>query len=137
MAIDSSEGVAEPEQADGAAEFGAVDRHVAPVVARRLVLLVGRLVLLVDDDEAQVAHRREDGRAGADHHPRLAGGQRQPAVEPLALAEVAVPDDDLVVGGDGLQASVQARHGLGRERDLGHEVDHAAARGQRLATARR
>ena len=40
---------------------------------------------------------------------------------------MAVPDDDLVVGGDGLQPAVQARHGLWREGHFGHEVDDAPA----------
>ena len=41
----------------------------ARVIARRLALLVARLVLLVDDDGAEVVERREDRRARADGDP--------------------------------------------------------------------
>ena len=120
------------EQADRPAELGAVDRGVAPVVARGLVLLVGRLVLLIHHDEPQVRHRGENRRARAHHHPRLAGGQGEPAVEPLAFAERTMPDDRAVVRRDGLQPRTQARHGLRGERHFGHEEGHAAAGRERF-----
>ena len=116
------------QQAHGLAELGAIDRHVATVVPRRLVLFVGGFVLLIHDDQPQVANRGEHRRPRPHHHARLAGRQRLPAVEPLAFAEVAVPDNDLVVRRDGLQPPVQARHGLRRERNLRDKVDHAATR---------
>ena len=73
------------------AEF-AHDRDIASVIARRFVLFVRRLVLLVDDDEFQVLHRRKYGGTRADHHPRLSGRKREPAVQPLAFAQMTVPD---------------------------------------------
>ena len=42
------------------------------VVARVALVLVGRVVLLVDHDQPEVADRREDGGARADRDPRLA-----------------------------------------------------------------
>ena len=52
-------------------EGGALGRDRARVVARVRLLLVGGVVLLVDDDQADPAHRREHRRAGADHDPGL------------------------------------------------------------------
>ena len=52
---------------DGAAlELGPDDGQVAGVVARGFILLVGGLVLLVDDDDAEVLQWGKDGAACAD-----------------------------------------------------------------------
>jgi hypothetical protein len=52
---------------DGAGgHLGAFDGGVAGVVARELVLLVGGVVLFVDDDEAEAVERSEDGGAWSD-----------------------------------------------------------------------
>ncbi len=48
-----------PEDGDSALEDGPLGRHRARVVARIGLLLVGRVVLLVDDDHADVTHRGE------------------------------------------------------------------------------
>ena len=61
----------------------------AGVVARVALVLVGALVLLVDDDQAEVAQRREHGRARTDAHARLAAAQALPFV--VALAERRAP----------------------------------------------
>ena len=97
-------------------------RDVARVVARVALVLVGRVVLLVDHDQAEVADRREDRRARADRDPRLAGAQAAPLVVALALAERRVQQRDRVA-----EARLEAPDGLRRERDLGHEHDHALA----------
>ena len=114
------------EQALRPAQSRAHHRHVPPVVARALVLFVGGFVLLVHDDEPQVPHGREDGRAGAHDDADLARGERQPAVEPLPLPEVAVPDNAPVAGGDRLQPRPQPGDGLRRQGHLGHQHDDAA-----------
>ncbi len=97
-------------------------RDVAGVVARVALVLVGRVVLLVDHDQPEVAHRREDGRARADRDPRLAAPQPPPLVVALALAERRVQQRDGVA-----EARLEAPDGLRRERDLRHEHDHARA----------
>ena len=61
------------EQGDGALERGPLGRHGAGVVARIRLLLVRGVVLLVDADQAEVAHGREDGRARTDDDARVAG----------------------------------------------------------------
>ena len=86
-------------------------------------------MLLVDDHEAEVAHRREDRRAGADDDPRLAARDPIALVAPLGLPERRVEDRDRVA-----EALPEAADRLRGERDLRHEHDRAeAARERRLA----
>ena len=56
------------------------------VVARVALVLVGRVVLLVDDDQAEPLDRREDRRARPDADARLARAQPRPLVVALARA---------------------------------------------------
>ena len=51
-------------------------RHVAGVIMRAVLLLVGLVVLLIDDDQAEFGVGQEQRRARADHHRRLAGRDR-------------------------------------------------------------
>src|SRR5688572_20886936 len=81
---------------DAAAEPRAHDRQVAGVVAEAILLLVGRVVLLVDDDEAEPRDRREECRAGADDRPRLAAPDAPPLRPALARPEPAVEHRDRV-----------------------------------------
>ena len=60
---------------------------LAGVVARRLALLVGGVVLLVDDEEARVGDGSEGRRARADHRPRRSRADAVPGLGPLALGE--------------------------------------------------
>ena len=114
-----------PQDAGGAGDLGAHDRHVAPVVEGRLRLLEGGLVLLVDHHEPQVGKGREDGRAGADDDAGLPHRHGHPRVEALAGRQVAVPDHDL--GAEVREPGAQATDGLGRERHLGHQEEGRAA----------
>src|SRR2546422_148407 len=75
--------------------------HTAParcarVIAHALVLLERAVVLLVDDDHAEVGERREHRRPRADRDPGLAAAQPRPLAEPRGLAEPGVQDRDLV-----------------------------------------
>ena len=54
------------EHDDGVFHLAAHDGHVARVVARRFLLLVGVLVFLVHDDEAERFDRRKNRRTRAD-----------------------------------------------------------------------
>jgi hypothetical protein len=58
--------------------LGPLDGDVAGVVAGELVLLVGRVVLLVDDDEGGAVDGGEDGGARADGDARFARGEPGP-----------------------------------------------------------
>jgi hypothetical protein len=64
--------------------------HIAPVVARRLFLLVAAVVLFVHHDQAQVAHRREHARARPHHHRGRAGADAPPLLGALHIRERAV-----------------------------------------------
>ena len=66
------------------------DGHVARVVARRLLLLVGVLVFLIHDDQPERFDRREDRRARADHDARAALADPVPLVVALAVGQMAV-----------------------------------------------
>ena len=79
-------------------------------------------MLLVDDDEPEVADGREDRRARADAHARLARPQPRPLVVALPGRELGVQD------GDGVAEAVgEARDDLRRQPDLGDEHDDPAA----------
>lgn len=79
-------------------------------------------MLLVDDDQAEVADRGEDGRAGADADRRLAAAQAPPLVVALAGREGRVEDGEAVA-----EPGPEAGNGLGSEADLGDEDDRALA----------
>ena len=98
------------------------------VVARVGLLLVGRVVLLVDADQAEPGQRREDRGARADHDRRLAGGDPLALVTALCVGQRRVQDRHPVA-----EPRAKAAHGLRRERDLGDEDDHAEPAAQRLA----
>ena len=115
------------EHAHGAEHVRAEDRHVARVVANALFLLERRVVLLVDDDEAERVDRREERAASADRDVDLAAAKPRPHVEALARREPRVQHRDVVA-----EASAEARDELRRERDLRHEHDGAATELLRL-----
>ena len=54
------------------------------------VLLVGRLVLFVDDDQPQVGHRGKEGAAGADGDQKASLAQRSPDIIPFARGQPRV-----------------------------------------------
>ena len=97
-------------------------RHLASVVARTGALLITSLVLLVDDDEAQVAERAKERRAGADHHAGRTAGDHIPLVETLASRKTRMENGHRLA-----KARAEAADGLGRQRDLGHQHAGRAA----------
>ena len=105
--------------------------HVAGVVAGRFALLVGGVVLLVDDEEAGVGHGREGRRAGADDGERVARANPVPGLGPLSLREGRVQH------GRALGELPPELAGEDRgERDLRHEPDRAAPGVERRANRR-
>ena len=107
--------------------LAAHNRHVARVVAGRLLLLVGMLVLLVHDDEAERFDGRKDGRAGADGNPRAALANLVPLVVPLAGGQMAVQHRHQGLQRAGAEPRLEALDGLRRERDFRHEDNGALA----------
>jgi hypothetical protein len=100
------------------------DRQVARRVARALLLLERRIVLLVDHDRRQSGQRRQHRQARSQHDPRAAFGRREPVGGPLGIRHVAVQHRDRLVR----EALPDASGELGGERDLGHEQQHLRAR---------
>jgi hypothetical protein len=92
---------------------GAQYRHVARLVADPLFLLVGRIVLLIDDDQSEIGERQEQGRTGADHDRRPPGGDRPPGVAALGLADLGMP-----LRRQGAEAFAKAFEPLRAESDL-------------------
>ncbi len=60
------------------AETAAHDAHIAPLIVHAIVLLEARVVLFVDDDEAEIAIRQEQRRARADDDARFPRRGRAP-----------------------------------------------------------
>ncbi len=79
-------------------------------------------MLLVDDDQAQVAHRREHRRARADAQPRLSTAQPLPLVVALAQSQLGMQDRHLVA-----EAPLEPARRLRGERDLRHQHKRSAA----------
>ena len=105
--------------------------HLARMVARAGTLLVAGLVLLVDDDEAQVAERAKERRAGAHDHARGTAGDHIPLVQTLAGRKTRMEHGDRLA-----KTRAEAADGLGRQRNLGHK--HAGrAPGRQHALNRR
>ena len=99
-------------------ELAAHDRHVPRRVARRLRLLVARLVFLVDDDEPEVPERREECRPRPYRDLHLAVVDPVPLVEPFPVRQAAVQDAEFVA-----EPGPEAAHGLRRQRNLRHQHD--------------
>jgi hypothetical protein len=72
---------------------GTEDSQVARRIADAVLLFEGGVVLLVDDDQAELGQRREDGQAGAEHDARFAGQGGAPVAAARGLAELAVQTD--------------------------------------------
>ena len=68
--------------------------HIPRMVARRLLRAVRRVLLLVDDDNAEVLRGREHRRACADDHPCSAGFYLLEAVVPLTGGQRRVQNRD-------------------------------------------
>ncbi len=69
-------------------------RHGAGVVAWVRLLLVRGVVLLVDADEAQTAHRSEDRGPRADYDPRIASRDPLALVPPLRFGQAGMEQRD-------------------------------------------
>ncbi len=101
---------------------GAHHRHVARLIDHAVFLLERGVLLLVDDDEAEIGEGQEQRRARADHHARGSLGDRAPGIAPRRAAEIGMPFDRRRAETVG-----KAREPLRRERDLRQQHQHLAA----------
>ena len=66
-------------------------RHVAGMIMRAFVLLVGLVVLFIDDDQAQIGVRQKQRGARAHHDRRFARRDRGPVALPGARGQFGMP----------------------------------------------
>ena len=101
---------------------GAYHGHVAGVVDHALLLLEGRFMFLVDDDEAETRERQKERGAGPDDDRRLSVRDGAPGAAPGGRGQVGVPD-----GRRHAEAAGEAVKPLRRKRDFGQEDEALAA----------
>ena len=95
------------EHDDRIGHLGAHYGNVAGVITRRFFLLVGGIVLFVDDDQREIGYRGEDRRARSHHHSRIATLDAMPLLGAFAIGESRVQDGNFIaedlmqVGRDG------------------------------------
>ena len=118
----STAGVALPRTTAAPASSASRIAAVAGLQARRPVALVGPLVLLVDDDQAELGERRQDGQAGADDDVDRAGPDPPPLVGPFAVTQPGVEQGD-----PGIEVRSQAVDDRQGQGDLGHEQEDRPA----------
>ncbi len=90
------------------------------------LLLVSLILLFVDDHQPELAHGREERRAGTDHDTSLAGPQAFPLLLPLGRTERRMKQGEPVAEAFGRRAG-KRRH----QSDLGHQEDRRASQLQR------
>ena len=113
-------------QHHGAAlDLGALDGQIPGMDAGMLLALVGGLLLLVHDDEADVPQGRQHGVAHPHEERRLVLEQAHHVRLFLRGVEARVAH-----GHAAREAGLQAGQQPGREADLRHQPEHALARGQ-------
>ena len=91
-------------------------RHVAGVVMRAVLLLVGGVVLFIDDDQAEIGIRQKQRRARADHHRDLVRRHRRPGALAHARRNLRMP-----FRRPHAEARGEAVERLRGERDLRHQ----------------
>ena len=94
----------------------ALPGHLVGRVAGRGFGAVGVLLLLVDDDEADVFQRREDRAAGAHHDIGAAVLDHLPLQKPLGMVE-----GRMLHGHPLAEPALQSQDHLGRQADLRHQ----------------
>ncbi len=119
-ALDRGRGRAEDERRTG--QLRQPDRRIAGLEPGRPVALVGRVVLLVDDDQPDVGERRHDRQPRPDDDVDVARPDPPPLVGPLPFPEPRVDERDPSV-----EVRAQPVDERQRQRDLGDEDERRAA----------
>ena len=91
------------------------------MIARRLLLLVARIMLLIHDHQTQLRHGRKHRRARPHYHPRIPAPNAMPLLRPLIRRQARVQQGHLIR---------QTRHTSARHRrrqpDLRHQQQRAS-----------
>ena len=124
----SSDGVAEPSTTSTPSQPAAPDREVARRITRAFLLLVRRVVLLVDDDQAEPRQRGEHREPGAEHEVGDA------EVRARASCAAAAPASGRCAARrcGGRRSARRSAPQLRRQVDLGHQHQRLAAGRERL-----
>ena len=102
-------------------------RHVAGVVVHAVLLLVGGVVLFIDDDQSEIGIRQEQSRARADDDGHLAFGDSPPGARALARRQFGVP-----FRRSHAETRGEAIEELRGERDLRHQDEALPAASDRV-----
>ena len=102
-------------------------RHVTGVIARAVLLLVGGVVLLIDNDEAQVRVWQEQRRARADDHRDFVLRDTRPSPCALARRDLGMP-----LRRRHAEPRREAVEELPGQRDLRHQDQHLLTAPYRL-----
>ncbi len=113
-----------PEHNRDAALLGPPQCQVARGIAQALLLLVGGVVLLVDEDQREVRQRGQHRQPRAEHDARFAAVRRQPVQRARLLGQTAVQRSQRHPGKTRGNARLQLR----RQVDLGHQHQHLRGR---------
>ena len=97
-------------------DMGAHHRHVAGMIMRAVLLLVGLVVLFIDHDEPEIGVGQKQRRARADHDRRLAGRDRRPIARARARRQFRMPFHR-----PHAEAPREAVEKLAGQRDLRHQ----------------
>ncbi len=137
-------------------------RHVAGVVMHAVFLLVGGVVLFIDDDETEIGVGQKQRRARADHDGSLAAGDGAPGARAFARRQFRMPfrrphpeargeaveelrgerdlrhqDQTLPAGADGVRHRLEIDLGLARAGDAVEQRHRIAAGSDRRFQRRR
>jgi hypothetical protein len=104
-------------------ELRAVNRGVARRISQALLLLEGSVVLLIDDDKAQLGHRREHREARSQNDAGLAARGAEPCARARDVFQCAVHERKPRVRERGAKACFELR----RKTDLGNEDERLKA----------
>jgi len=110
-----------------AADRRAQHRHVTRIIEYPVLLLVGGVVFLIHDDQAQVAERQEQRRARAHHQLRRALPHHAPDAAAFGHGRARMP-----FGGPRPEPRLDPAQELGRQSDLGQQHQRLPAHAQRL-----
>ena len=107
--------------------MGAKNRNITRRIAHAVLLLERGVVLLIDHDQAQAGHRREDREPGTEHDARLAGKGGSPVALARRFGQFAVQRDNAGFGETRPDPAFQLR----RQVDFRHQQQHLLAFSQR------
>ena len=103
-------------------QMAAVDREIPRVVAQTVLLFIGKVVFLIDDDQAGPRQRGEDRRAGTNNNGCVAVAGSDPGIQSLAIIQAGMENHHRCA-----EALLKAAQGLGGQADLRDQYQRLVA----------